>query len=91
MRAGATSSIERSLRLEQIRLKLHGIAKPNWKRENQKLCERQRLRASLRRILRNEPLNPPLSIDQLSIDQLSIDQLSIDQLSIDQLSIDQPC
>jgi len=36
MKAGATSSIERTLKLAQTRLKLHGIAKPNWKRENPK-------------------------------------------------------
>jgi hypothetical protein len=29
MRAGATLSIERALKLGQTRLKLHGIAKPN--------------------------------------------------------------
>jgi len=34
MRAGVTSSIERTLKLERTRLKLHGTAKPNWKREN---------------------------------------------------------
>src|SRR5262245_20131058 len=54
MRAGATSSIKRTLKQEQIRLKLLGIAKPNWKRENRRLCGRQQLRTSLRQILRDE-------------------------------------
>jgi len=54
MRAGATSSIKRTLKQEQIRLKLHGIAKPNWKRESRRLCGRQKLRTSLRQILRDE-------------------------------------
>ena len=54
MRAGATSSIKRTLKQEQTPLKLPGIAKPNWKRENRRLCGRQKLRTSLLQILRDE-------------------------------------
>jgi hypothetical protein len=54
MRVGGTSSIERTLKLEQTRLKLRGIAKPNWKNENRRLCVRQKPRPSLRHTLRNE-------------------------------------
>jgi hypothetical protein len=41
MRAGATSSTKRTLKLEQILLKLTGIAKPNWRRENRMPCGTQ--------------------------------------------------
>jgi hypothetical protein len=53
MRVGATSLRKPIFRLELTRLKPPDIAKPNWKGESRKLCERQRLRTSFRQILRD--------------------------------------